>query len=207
MSRRLLDLTVDTLDGLPAACRSCVFWEVAGAARGPSPEGAVAKEAWVQSVELEWGPPGKVLVIDGVPIAYGLLAPGNQVARARLLGPGCSEDAVLLATLWVAPDVREAGLARVLLQALLRTVHEHGGRALEAYGARGSGTLGRCILPEAFLLANGFTVLHDDARFPLLRLDLRQTVRWQESVSHALEAVLRALPGRRAPVPARSAPG
>jgi GNAT superfamily N-acetyltransferase len=206
MSRRLRDLTVDTLDALPGPCRACVFWEVADAPRGPTPEGAAAKEAWVQSMQLEWGSPGKVLVIDGEPIAYGLLAPGARVARVRRLGHGCSEDALLLATLWVAPSVRQAGLARVLLQALLREVHERGGRALEAYGARGGAALGTCVVPEGFLRANGFTVLHDDERYPLLRLDLRQTVRWQESISHALERVLGALPARRrAPVPARSA--
>ena len=205
MSRRLQDLTIDTLDALPEPCRSCVFWEVADAPRGPAEGGTAAKEAWVQSMQLEWGAPGKVLVVDGVPAAYGVLAPGDQVARARRLRQLPSEDALLLVTLWVAPPLRQAGLARVLLQALLRETHEHGSRALEAYGARGGAALGTCVVPEGFLLANGFTVLRDDVRFPLLRLDLRQTARWQESVSHALDAVLGALPSRRrAPAPARS---
>lgn len=204
MSRRLQDLTVDTLDALPEPCRSCMFWEVADAPRGPVTGGTAAKEAWVHSMQLEWGAPGKVLVVDEVPMAFGLLAPGDQIARTRRLGRAPSEDALLLATLWVAPPVRQAGLARVLLQALLREVHEHGGRALEAYGARGGAALGTCVVPEGFLLANGFTVLAEDVRYPLLRLDLRQTARWQESVTQALEAVLRALPSRRrAPAPAR----
>jgi GNAT superfamily N-acetyltransferase len=204
MTRRLQDLTVDTLDALPEACRSCVFWEVADAPRGPTAGGAAAKEAWVHSLELEWGAPGKVLAVDDVPIAFGVLAPGVHVARTRRLGHVPSEDALLLVTLWVDPNARQAGLARVLLQALLRETHEHGGRALEAYGARGGAALGTCVIPEGFLLANGFTVLREDVRHPLLRLDLRQTARWQESVTHALEAVLRTLPSRRgAPVPLR----
>jgi GNAT superfamily N-acetyltransferase len=207
MSRRLRDLTVETLDDLPGPCRSCVFWEVAGAQPGPTPDGATAKESWVQSMQLEWGPPGKVLVVDGEPLAYALLAPGRHLGRVRRFSHATSDDALLLATLWVAPAARQAGLARVLLQALLRTVHERGGKALEAYGARGGAALGTCVLPEGFLLANGFTILHDDARYPLLRLDLRQTARWQESISHALEAVLGALPTRRrAPAPVRSVP-
>jgi GNAT superfamily N-acetyltransferase len=207
MSRRLCDLTVETLDALPETCRSCAFWEVAAAPRGPSPDGNAAKKAWVHATELEWGPPGKVLVVDDEPIAYGLFAPGKRIGRVLRPGHAASPDALLLATLWVAPSVRQAGVARLLLQALLREVHERGGRALEAYGARGGAALGTCVLPEGFLLANGFTVLHDDARYPLLRLDLRQTARWQESINHALEVVMRALPSRRrVPAPARSAP-
>ena len=198
---------VETLDLLPEPCRACAFWELAAAPRGPSPEGAAAKNAWVEAMQLEWGAPGKVLVMDDEPIAYGLFAPGPRIGREVRPGHAASEDALLLATLWVAPGVRQAGVARLLLQALLREVHERGGRALEAYGARGGAALGTCVLPEGFLIANGFTVLHDDARYPLLRLDLRQTARWQESINHALEVVMRALPTRRRmPAPVRSAP-
>jgi hypothetical protein len=100
--------------------------------------------------------------------------------------------------------VREAGLAKVLLHALLRETHRHGVRALEAYGVRGGELPTSCVLPEGFLLANGFAVLHEHTTNPLLRLDLRQTARWQESVSHALEGVVSALARReRAPAPAR----
>jgi GNAT superfamily N-acetyltransferase len=205
VSRRLHDLTISNLDDLPAACRSCVYWEVATGVRGPcGPAGSAAKEAWVQATQLEWGAPGKVVYVDDLPVAYGLLAPGAHLPRVRRLGHMPSEDALLLATLWVHPDHREVGLAKVLLQSLLRETHRRGGRALEAYGVRSGPLPASCVLPEGFLLANGFTVLHDHAEHPLLRLDLRQTARWQESVSHAVEGVLSALGGReRAPAPAR----
>jgi GNAT superfamily N-acetyltransferase len=206
MARRLTDLSLTTLDDLPAACRSCVFWEVADGLRGPTPDGAAAKEAWLQATQLEWGAPGKVVYLDDVPVGYALFAPGRHlsghVRRFRGLGHGVSDDALLLATLWIAADARGSGLAKVLLHAVLRETLRRGGRALEAYGARGVGTTGSCVLDEDFLLANGFTVLQEHDAYPLLRLDVRQTVSWQESVSQALEGVRAALRRReRAPAP------
>jgi GNAT superfamily N-acetyltransferase len=205
VSRHLRDLTITSLDDLPQPCRHCVFWEVGSAGRGSAgPSGGEAKEAWVQATQLEWGAPGKICYLDEVPVAYALFAPGSHFPRARRLGRSPSDDAVLLATLWVHPDARGSGLARVLLHAVLRETHSRGHRALEAYGVREGALPTTCVLTEGFLLANGFQVLHDDAQMPLLCIDLRQTVRLQESVTHALEGVLKVLSGReRAPAPAR----
>ncbi len=204
MSRRLRDLDVAVLESLPEPCRSCLFWEVADAPRGAAPQGRQAKEAWVQATQLEWGPPGLACYVDDRLVGFGVFAPPTHLRRARQLSHAVSQDALLLATLWVAPEARHTGLARLLLQALLRETHQRGGRALEAYGVRAGDPLATCILTERFLLANGFAVLYDDPRLPLLRLDLRQTARWQESLSRALEAVLGRLSRRRAPAPVRT---
>jgi GNAT superfamily N-acetyltransferase len=201
---RLHDVTLETLDGLPEPCRSCVFWEDArgrqGAASDPR-QGRAAKEAWWQATQLEWGTPSKALYIGGTMAGYAAFAPGAHYPRARRLGPTVSDDALLLAVLWVAPEHRGAGLARTLLQAVLREAHRHGSRAVEAYGWRHQPADATCLIPEDFLLANGFAVLHEHELSPLLRLDLRQTAR--ESIHHALEGVLSALTRReRAPAPA-----
>lgn len=208
VARDLRPLSLATVDALPAPCRSCTFWEVATAARGPGGDpGGAAKEAWLQSTTLEWGPPGRVLFVDDRAVAWALLVPGRHAGRVRRLAHAPSEDALLLATMWVDPGARGAGLARVMLQTLLRDTHERGGRAVEAYGARGMAARGPCVLPEGFLLASGFTLLHDDGQFPLLRLDLRRTVRWTESVAGVLEQVWGTLPRRRvAPAPVRPTP-
>lgn len=203
MTRRICDLTLQTLPRLPEPCRSCVFWESATGRRGDGgQDGAQGKEAWVQSTQLEWGAPGKAIMLDGELAAYGLLAPGGHFGRTRRQAHVPSADALLLATLWVAPDARGAGLATVLVQALLRETAQHGGKALEAYGSRGADPRS-CVVPAGFLLAQGFTVLHEHATFPLLRLDLSRTARWRESLSHAVESVASALARReRSPVPA-----
>lgn len=211
MSRPIVDLHADALAELPAPCRGCVFWEVAGAPRGGSPDpaaGAVAKQAWWHATELEWGTPGKALFLDGRIVAHATFAPPSHFPRTRRMATAVSEDALLLATLRVDPAHAGTDLATMLLRAVLAEAHRRGARALEAYGERrllsgAPATAPACVLPESFLLASGFTVHHDDRSFPLLRLDLRQTVRWQDSVGLALEGV-RSVLGRRerTPVPA-----
>ena len=210
MSRRVHDLTLASLDDLPPTCRACVFWEVAGAPQGPragdEEVAAGRKEAWWQATQLEWGTPGKALYVDDRPVGYATFAPAEHFPRARTLRSTVSDDALLLATLWIAPEHRDSGAAKMLLQSVLRETHRRGGKAVEAFGARGAATgrmLMTCFTPEEFLLANGFEVLHDDGEYPLLRLDLRKTVRWQESVGHALSGVITAL-SRRERAPARA---
>lgn len=209
MSRRIRDLPLSTLDHLPEPCRACVFWEVGRAPRGPRRDvrlGREAKEAWWQATQLEWGVPGKAAYVDDVLAGYATFAPSTHFPRARQLGRP-SDDALLLATLWVEPEHRGAGLATMLLQSVLREVHRRGGRALEAYGARSALDLaGPCMVPESFLLSRGFQVLHEHHSSPLLRLDLRQTAWWQE-VGQALGEALSTLARReRQPVPAPTTP-
>lgn len=212
MGRRLHDLTPDALDALPDACRACVFWEVAGAPRGPlvpQSVGRDAKDAWWQATQLEWGAPGKALYVDDLLAAYAAFAPSRHYPAARGFGHTLSEDALLLATLWVDPRYAGGGLGKMLVQAVLREAYRHGARAVEAVAERGRtaapGATGGCVLPEPFLLALGFTVAQEHHRFPLLRVELRQAVaaRW---LGQALEGVLGALARReRAPAPARPA--
>ncbi|MDP8977659.1 MAG: GNAT family N-acetyltransferase [Actinomycetota bacterium] len=215
MSRRVHDLTLANLDDLPEVCRSCVFWETTragrGAGAGRAETGRSAKEAWWQATQLEWGSPGKAVYVDDRFAGYAGFAPAAQVPRVRKLGNGCSKDAVLLMTLWIEPAHRGAGLATLLLQSVLRETHRRGARALESYGSR-VGAVGAapgdCVLPESFLRASGFQLWRDHALYPLLRLDLRQTARWQQSVESAVEGVIAALAGReRSPAPSlRCAP-
>ena len=200
MARRVADLHADALSAATAPCARCLFWESANAAQGPvaGVEGIPSsKEAWWHATQLEWGTPGKVLTVDDEPVAYASVAPASHYQRVRRMRHLPSDDALLLAWLWVVPEHRGKGLAKVLLHALLRETARRRSKALEAYAARGIAARGQsCFLHEDFLLANGFEVHQDDPLHPLLRLDLRKTVRWSESLGHALEGVLGAL-GRR----------
>lgn len=202
MTLRIHDLGLEALDCLPEVCRGCVFWESPTGRRGQRTDPA-AKDAWWQATQLECGTPGKGLFDDGRLIAYAVLAPPAQVPRARVLGPAPSEDAVLLVTLWVAPQERGKGRARHLLPALLREAHARSARALECFGDRRA-TPDACVVPAAYLQAAGFALHRADPRFPLYRMDLRQTARWSEQVEHVLEGVLARLGSRErrpAPVP------
>jgi GNAT superfamily N-acetyltransferase len=198
VSHRIQALTADQITGLPAGCQTCVFWELPKAPRGPqhdtADEARQAKQLWFRAIELDWGAPGILLRDDDTTLGFATFMPAEQAHRTRRLGAIPSDDALLLATLWVAPDLRGTGVATTLLHRVLKQAHDTGRRAVEATGARGEAA--PCLLPEGFLLASGFTVHHQHPRFPLLRLDLRQTVRWQEAMEHALESVRAALSRR-----------
>lgn len=198
MSSRIRPLRSEDVVHLPEPCRSCLFWELADAPRGPQPGRAAevveAKQLWYRAVELDAGPPGLLLRDEGRTLAFAGFVPSEQAHRTRRLGAIPSDDALVLTTMWIHPDARGAGIAKEMLHRVLKHAHDAGLRAVEATGARTS--VATCLLPEEFLLACGFVVHHHHPRYPLLRLDLRQTVRWQHAMEHALEGV-RAVLGRR----------
>ncbi len=45
------------------------------------------------------------------------------------------------------------------------------------------------MLSLAFLLENGFTIVRPDPRYPLLRLDLKSLVLWQDNLEAVLESL------------------
>ena len=205
MARRVQDLTPAALVGLPSPCRACLFWESTTEGRGIAAAGATVgaqgKEAWWQATQLEWGTPGKGVWSGDELVGFAFFGPPGDFPRARRLGQPPSDDALLLAMMWVSSAHRGQGVASLLLHSVLRETHRHGRRALEAYSAR---TPTLCMVPQSFLLAKGFQPLHGDLQHPLLRLDLRQTAK--QTVGAALEGVLAALSRReRAPAPARPA--
>lgn len=207
MNDRIRPLTGELIEHLPPACRACLFWELVDAPRGPqvarAAEVAEAKLLYSHAVELDWGPPGLLMRSEGRTLGFATFVPAAQAHRTRRLGSVPSDDALVLTTMWVDPDVRGTGVASLLLHRVLRQAHDRGLRAVEATATRGGE--GPCLLPEAFLLASGFVVHHQHVRHPLLRLDLRQTVRWHDAMEHALEGVRAVLRRRdRRTVPSTS---
>jgi GNAT superfamily N-acetyltransferase len=219
VSRRLQPLTGDDVELLPLPCRSCLAWELGaaspsprvmkaatvGAGGGPSASSPsqpqVRKQAWVSAQVQDGFPPGRIVRIDEEVAGYALFAPVTAFAPRPPLVPAASTDALLLATVWVAPFYREAGLGRLLIQAAIKDAIRAEAPAVEAYGDRR--WLERsCMLPATWLLHEGFEVHREHPRTPLFRLDVKRTVRWAESLEHALEEVLSALP-RRMPQPVR----
>ena len=196
--RRLAPLTRDSLDELPAPCRSCTRWELDAVSRSRvEAEGgaacAAAKAAWLSAALLDWGSCGQVVRVDGVAVGYALYAP-----PAYLPGLGAyatapvAPDAVALAALRVEPEHAGRGLARMLVQGMAADLVRRGVRAVEAIATTDDEA--HCLVPADFLLAVGFTTVRAHPRTPRLRLDLRSTVAWREDV---VEAALDRLLGRR----------
>ncbi len=197
MSRRLISLTVDNLDNLPARCRSCVFWELHPAAAAQSEcagEAAAAKESWISQTLLEWGGCGVQVMVDGVCAGYATYAPPAYVPRAEAFATApASADSVLLMTAWVAPEYRGAGLGRMLIQGVVRGAARRGVRAVEAFGRPAATIPGReitCLIPTEYLRAVGFKTVRPHHATPRMRLDVRSTVRWREDVEQAIERLI-----------------
>ncbi len=193
MSRRLVNITLDTLDDVPPRCRRCVFWELDPVSRDRAEEAgdpALEKEAWVSATLLEWGSCGKIVYVDGVPAGYALYAPPAYVPRSVAFPSSpVSADAVLLITAYVHPDFSGSGLGRMLVQGIAKDLVRRGVKAIEAFGdLKWDGPA--CLIPAEHLLAVGFKTVRPHPRFPRLRLELKTTLSWREDVEVALERLL-----------------
>lgn len=206
MTRRFRPLTSEILSGLPAGCAGCVFWESAdiqplrcGESCDPELAGS-----WVDSVSSEWGECGRVVVEDGEILGFVKYAPARLVPQARLMPAGAPDpDAVLVACMHIAPEARQRGVGKVLLQAALRDLTTRGERTIQAYATtrRGDYALSPVVGVE-FLLRMGFTVARPHPELPLMQLDLRSLATWTENLEAVLEALRLPLRvPRGAPVP------
>lgn len=212
MSRRLVNLTLETLADLPHPCRDCVFWEldpaVARAARATG-DPALEKEAWVSRALLDWGCCGKLIYDGGAPAGYVMYAPPGYLPRGATFPTSpASPDAALLTTVRVLPGFGNGGLGRMLVQAAAGDLGNRGVPAIEAFGeATPGGRAGsRCVVPAEFLVAVGFTPIRRHPRYPRLRLELRTARSWKSDVEYALATAPGVLPPERLPAPAGPAP-
>ncbi|MBA3741682.1 GNAT family N-acetyltransferase [Sporichthya sp.] len=201
MTRRLVSITLDQLDELPARCRSCVYWEldpVAAERAAKAGDPGLEKEAWVSATLLEWGSCGKLVQVDGVTAGYVMFSPPVYVPRSVAFPTSpVSGDAVLLTTGHVLPEFSGQGLGRMLIQGVAKDLVRREVKAIEAFGdAKWDGP--GCLVPAEYLLAVGFKTVRPHHRFPRLRLEVKSTLSWREDVEVALERLL----GSMAPEPA-----
>ncbi len=202
MSRRVVRLTLDHLAELPGPCATCLFWEFdpVRRARVAPEERAEEKEAWVSRVLREWGSCGRVVLVDGAPAGLAMYAPAAYLPGAAVFPTApVSPDAVLLTTVYVAPEHRGGGLGRMLVQGTAKDlIARTTVRAVETFGrSRGSGG---CVLPTDFWGSVGFKTQRPHPVTPRMRMELRTAVTWRDEVEQALERLVGAV--RPTPTPA-----
>jgi hypothetical protein len=199
MSRRLVSLTLDTLEELPRSCRRCVFWEldpVTADRALASGDPALEKEAWVSQTLLEWGSCGKLAYVDGIPAGFVMYAPPAYLPRSMAFPTSpVSADAVLLTTAHVVSPFAGGGLGRMLVQGVARDLTKRGIKAIEAFGDATADPDAQperrsCLAPADFYLSVGFKTVRQHPRFPRLRLELRTALSWKSDVEYALEKLL-----------------
>ena len=204
MSRTAVRLTLDTLDALPAPCRSCLFWERDPVRRDRVSEPAEEKQLWVSEVLREWGSCGRVALVDDAVVGYVVYAPAGFVpGSAGFATAPVSPDAVLLTTAYVEPEARGYGVGRMLVRAAAADLVERDVRAVEAFGAHGRAG-GRCRVPVDFLSGVGFRTHRPHPVAPRMRMDLRSAVTWKDEVEAALDRLGGAV--RPGPKPRRAPP-
>jgi len=215
MSRRLVNLTLDTLEDIPRTCRQCVFWEldpVAAERACASGDPELEKEAWVSQTLLEWGSCGKLIYVDGMPAGYVMFAPPAYVPRGLAFPTSpVSPDAVLLTTAHVVAPFAGGGLGRMLVQGVARDLTKRGVKAIEAFGdakfgEAGEGEVEGCVAPVDYFLSVGFKTVRPHPRYPRLRLELRTALSWKSDVEYALEKLLGSMTPDALLRPVRPAP-
>ena len=202
MSRRLVNLTLDTLEDLPRPCRGCVYWEldpVSAERACATGDPGLEKEAWVSQTLLEWGSCGKLIYVDGMPAGFVMYAPPAYVPRSMAFPTSpVSADAALLMTAHVVAAFSGGGLGRMLIQGVARDLTKRGVKAIEAFGDAKYGEHGAepevdgggCVAPADFFLSVGFKTVRPHPRYPRLRLELRTALSWKSDVEYALEKLL-----------------
>lgn len=202
MSRKIVRLTVDHLPDLPGPCRECLFWELdpVRRTRVPPSEAAAEKEAWVSGVLRDWGSCGQVAMVDDVPVGHAFYAPAAYFPGAAVFPTApVSPDAVLLSTVYVAPQARNGGIGRMLIQGMARDlIRRKQVGAVEAFGVNRPGQ--GCQLAAGFLGSVGFKTQRAHPRTPRMRMELRTALTWRDEVEHALERLV----GAVRPVPKAS---
>ncbi|MEX2275556.1 MAG: GNAT family N-acetyltransferase [Actinomycetota bacterium] len=185
MTPHIVDVDLENFHRIPRDCRQTVFWELDHDDRDVNPR--FQKEEWFSSTLLEWGPCGKLLLDPGdgpvdikadepPGVGFAQYAPPTLFPRrlSFAAGSATSSDALYLGYVYVEEGHREQGLGSALVRDVARAAADRGYAALEAVGDRR--WEGDWVLPVTFLAANGFRVIEDDDRHPLLRLDIRDRV-------------------------------
>jgi hypothetical protein len=72
-------------------------------------------------------------------------------------------------------------------------VGRDGIRAVEAFGARGTGADGACLVPADFLARVGFKTHRAHPRTPRMRMELRSLVTWKDEFEAAWERLVSAV--------------
>jgi hypothetical protein len=219
MSRRLVNLTLDTLEDLPRPCRQCVYWEldpVSAQRACATGDPGFEKEAWVSQTLLEWGSCGKLIYVEGMPAGFAMYAPPAYTPRSMAFPTSpVSPDAALLMTAHVVSPFHGGGLGRMLIQGVARDLTKRGIKAIEAFGDAkmeagiGSdadlGASGACLAPADFFLSVGFKTVRQHPKYPRLRLELRTALSWKSDVEYALEKLLGSMSPEAILRPARAA--
>jgi GNAT superfamily N-acetyltransferase len=149
------------------------------------------QRAWFRQVADEWGECGRVAYEDDELLGFIKYAPSRYFPQAQTFSSAPEDPNVpMIACLHISADARHHGLGTVLLRACLRDLVTRGERRVEAFAFAQPALVDEMpMLGMPFLLRNGFVVSRPSTAYPLMRLDLKSLVVWQDNLEAVLESL------------------
>ena len=217
MSRRLVNLTLDTLEDLPRPCRQCVFWELdpvaaerACAAGDPGPgEGGVgladaARVGLLRQAGLRRRHAGRVRDVR----AAGVRARGRWPSRPRPVSRrrGAADDGARGGRVRRRRAGPDAGPGRRPRPDQARHQGDRGVRRREVRRRRTTSAAG-CVAPADFFLSVGFKTVRPHPRYPAAAPGAAHRAVWKSDVEYALEKLLGSMSPETPAAPGPPGPG
>jgi GNAT superfamily N-acetyltransferase len=118
---------------------------------------------------------GYLLYVDGVPVGWCQVGPRDRLEKlTRQYQLASDQSAWAVTCFFIAPSHRRQRWAAYLLQEVLQDLRARGVKRLEAFPKRGANEAGELWNgPERMFLEAGFQLVKDDARRPVLALELQ----------------------------------
>jgi GNAT superfamily N-acetyltransferase len=173
MAGKIVSIRAANLDDIPDSCGSCAHW-------------SMKTRDNVERLSREWGSCGFILLEDKKPAGFVLYGPAKYFPKSGLYSVSpVSKDAVFISCLYIEPGARRKGYGKRLLNAVERDALEREFTALEALAGRDQDS--PPSVPVDFFISNGFYVLRDDRRHPLVRLEIKSLAAWRAKAGEAIE--------------------
>lgn len=173
MAKKVVPLRAANLDDIPEPCRLCQHWNIKTCDN-------------VERLLRERGSCGFVLYDENKAAGFVMYGPAKYFPKSGLypVSP-VSKDAVFISCLYVDPDLRGNGAGKRLLNAVEKEALGREYPAIEALAGRDQSV--PPAVPLEFYIANGFYILRDDRRHPLVRMDLKSLAIWHLKAGEAIE--------------------
>ncbi len=173
MARKIAALSLANLTDIPEPCGGCCQWNL-------------ETRSVAERLLRDWGHCGFLVYEDKRPVGFSVFGPPAYFPKTGLFTAGpTSADAVFIACVFVEPAFRTRGFGKRLLQAIAKESHRREFVALEAFAGRDADR--PPAVPVDFFLKEGFFILRDDRRHPLVRLEIKSLATWSAKAEQALE--------------------